>query len=162
MKKIIISLLLYPFIVNAQKQITLEDIYKKGTFRAETVQGFNSMKDGKYYVETIAQGIIKKSFETGETVDTIVKSNDIKNEKGINVGLNDIAWSNDEKKLLVFKDREFIYRRSSKAITYVYDLAAKKSVLVDADKVLHATISPDGKQVAFVKNNNLICKKYCY
>ncbi len=158
MKKIIISLLLYPFTVNAQKQITLEDIYKKGTFRAETVQGFNSMKDGKYYVETIVQGIIKKSFETGETVDTIIKSNDVKNEKGINLSLNDIAWSNDEKKILVFKDREFIYRRSSKAITYIYDIAAKKSILVDADKVLHATISPDGKKVAFVKNNNLFIK----
>lgn len=158
MKKVIISLLLYPFIVNAQKQITLEDIYKKGTFRAETVQGFNSMKEGKYYVETITQGIIKKSFETGETVDTIIKSNDVKNEKGINLGLNDIAWSNDEKKILVFKDREFIYRRSSKAITYVYDIAAKKSALVDTEKVIHATISPDGKQVAFVKNNNLFVK----
>jgi len=158
MKQIMLAFLLYPFIVNGQKQITLEDIYKKGTFRAETVQGFNSMKDGKYYVETIAQGIIKKSFETGETVDTIIKSNDVKNEKGINLGLNDIAWSNDEKKILVFKDREFIYRRSSKAIAYAYDIITKKTVLVDADKILHATISPDGKQVAFVKNNNLFVK----
>jgi dipeptidyl-peptidase-4 len=158
-KKIIVAIALIPITSFAQqKQITLEDIYKKGTFRAETVQGFNSMKDGKYYVETIAQGIIKKSFETGETVDTIIKSNDVKNEKGINLGLNDIAWSNDEKKVLVFKDREFIYRRSSKAIAYVYDIITKKSVLVDGDKILHATISPDGKQVAFVKNNNLFVK----
>ncbi len=158
-KKIIAAIALIPITSFAQqKQITLEDIYKKGTFRAETVQGFNSMKDGKYYVETIAQGIIKKSFETGETVDTIVKSNDVKNEKGVNLGLNDIAWSNDEKKILVFKDREFIYRRSSKAITYIYDITTKKALLVDADKILHATISPDGKQVAFVKNNNLFVK----
>ena len=158
MKKIIVSLLLIPAFCFAQKQITLEDIYLKGTFRAETVQGFNSMKDGKYYVETIAEGIIKKSFETGENIDTIIKSNDVKNEKGVKISLNDIAWSNDEKKILVFKDRESIYRRSSKAITYVYDIAAKKSTLVDAEKILHATISPDGKQVAFVKNNNLFVK----
>ena len=159
MKKTIAFLLIVPAFAMAQKkQITLEDIYKKGTFRAESVQGFNSMKDGKYYVETIDKGIIKKSFETGETVDTIIKSNDVKNEKGINLGLNDIAWSNDEKKILVFKEREFIYRRSSKAITYVYDIATKKSLLVDADKILHATFSPDGKQVAFVKNNNLFVK----
>ncbi len=158
MKKFIVSLLLVPAFCFAQKQITLEDIYLKGTFRAETVQGFNSMNDGKYYVETITQGIIKKSFETGETIDTIIKSNDVKNEKGVKISLNDIAWSNDEKKILVFKDRESIYRRSSKAITYVYDIAAKKSTLVDAEKILHATISPDGKQVAFVKNNNLFVK----
>ncbi len=159
MKRIMCFFLLFPLLTVAQqKQITLEDIYKKGTFRAETVQGFNSMKDGKYYVETIAQGIIKKSFETGETVDTIVKSKDVRNEKGVPLGLNDITWSNDEKKILVFSSRESIYRRSSKAITYVYDIAAKKSFLVDAAKIMHATISPDGKQIAYVKNNNLFVK----
>ena len=155
MKKIILSLLLVPMIASSQSKITLEDIYKKGTFKAETVQGFNSMKDGRYYTETLASGIIKKSFETGLTIDTIIKSKDVKNEKGANIGLYDIAWSNDEKKILVFKDREFIYRRSSKAITYVYDITTKKALLVDADKVLHATISPDGTKIAFVKNNNL-------
>lgn len=157
MKRIL--LLLIPAFCFAQtKQITLEDIYKKGTFKAETVQGFNSMKDGRFYVEIIAAGIIKKSFETGETVDTLVKKDDVRNEKGVGLSLNDIAWSSDEKKLLIFKDRESIYRRSSKAITYIYDIAAKKSTLVDADKILHATISPNGTQVAFVKNNNLFVK----
>jgi len=157
-KKMIAFIALLPIISFAQKQITLEDIYKKGTFKAETVQGFNSMKDGRYYVETVASGIVKKSFETGLTIDTIIKSIDVRNEKGINLSLNDIAWSNDEKKILIFKDREFIYRRSSKALTYIYDIATKKALLIDADKILHATISPDGKQVGFVKNNNLFVK----
>ena len=157
-KKIFALIFIFPLAALAQKKITLEDIYKKGTFRAETVQGFNSMKDGKYYVETIEQGIIKKSFETGLTTDTIVKSNDVTNEKGVKLSLNDIAWSKDEKKILVFKDREFIYRRSSKAITYIYDITTKKSVIVDAEKVMHASFSPDGKQVAFVKGNNLFVK----
>ena len=159
MKKTLVILLIIPmFAISQSKHITLEDIYKKGTFKAETVQGFNSMKDGKFYTETIAQGIIKKSFDTGKFVDTIIKSSDVKNEEGVNLGLNDIVWSNDEKKILVFKNRESIYRRSSKAITYVYDIATKKTTLVDNDKILHATISPDGKQIAFVKNNNLFVK----
>ena len=159
MKKIIIAILLFPVVSFAQnKQITLEDIYKKGTFRAETVQGFNSMKDGKFYVEQIKEGIAKKSFETSETIDIIIKNDDVKNEKGINLGLDDIGWSSDEKKILVFKEREFIYRHSSKAIVYVYDVTTKKTSLVDTDKIMHATLSPNGKQVAFVKNNNLFTK----
>ena len=41
MKKIVFLLLLMPFFVLAQdKLITLEDIYKTGTFRGEFVPGF--------------------------------------------------------------------------------------------------------------------------
>ncbi|MCX6209476.1 MAG: DPP IV N-terminal domain-containing protein [Bacteroidetes bacterium] len=142
----------------AQKQITLEDIYRKGTFRAESVQGFQSMKDGRFYVEQTKDGIIKKSFENNETIATLIKNEDVRNEKGVTLSLDDIEWSDDETKILIFKDRESIYRRSSKAIAYVYDLATKKTMLVDNDKILHATLSPNAKQIAFVKNNNLYSK----
>ncbi len=69
MKNLIVLVLLFPLITNAQtKKITLEDIYKKGVFRAESIQGFNSMKDGNFYFENIDGNIVKKSFETGEKV----------------------------------------------------------------------------------------------
>jgi dipeptidyl-peptidase 4 len=155
MKQLYLLLAFLPIAVLAQKQITLEDIYKKGTFRAETVPGFNSMKDGKYYTETVAKGIIKKSFETGNTIDTIVKKGDVKTKEGVVLPLDDIEWSDNEKMLLVFIDREFIYRRSSKALVYLYDITNKKTILIDAQKIMHPTISPNEKQVAFVKNNNL-------
>ena len=35
----------------AQKEITLEDIWIKGTFKTEAVAGFRSMNDGNYYTE---------------------------------------------------------------------------------------------------------------
>lgn len=158
MKKVIYLLLLLPFITQAQKQITLEDVYKKGTFKAESVQGFNSMKDGRFYVELTDDGLVKKSFETGNTVETLIKKDAVKDEKGSTLELYDIEWSDDEKQILIFKNRESIYRRSSKAIVYVYDLATKKTSLIDKEKILHATFSPDGKKVAFVKSNNLYVK----
>lgn len=69
MKKLFVLALFFPLITNSQaKKITLEDIYKKGTFRAESIQGFNSMKDGNFYFENIEENIVKKSFETGEIV----------------------------------------------------------------------------------------------
>ena len=158
MKKVVYLLLLLPFITQAQKQITLEDVYKKGTFKAESVQGFNSMKDGRFYVELTDDGLVKKSFETGNTVETLIKKDAVKDEKGSTLELYDIEWSDDEKQILIFKNRESIYRRSSKAIVYVYDLATKKTSLIDKEKILHATFSPDGKKVAFVKSNNLYVK----
>ena len=39
------------FISYAKKQITLEDIWTKTTFKQDAVAGFNSMKNGEYYTE---------------------------------------------------------------------------------------------------------------
>ena len=159
MRKISFLLLLFPLIINAQtKKITLEDIYKLGTFKAENIQGFNSMKDGNFYFENIDQSIVKKSFETGEKVATIINKGEVKTKDGKELSLDDIEWSEDEKKILVFENRESIYRRSSKANVYIYDLKTKTVELVDKDKILHASFSPKGDQVAFVKNNNLVVK----
>ena len=41
------------------KQITLEDLYKKGTFRMKGVPGFNAMKDGKRYTQIENDGKAK-------------------------------------------------------------------------------------------------------
>lgn len=158
MKKIYFILCCIPTFLLGQKKITLEDIYKKGTFRSEFAQGFTSMNDGKFYRETVPGGIIKKAFDDGSTIDTLVKSKDPVNDKKETLSLYDVEWSKDEKKLLIFIDREYIYRRSSKAIVYVYDIATKKVTKVDNDKILHASFSPDATKVAFVKNNNLYVK----
>ena len=157
MRKIFLLVLCIPLFAAAQiKQITLDDIYKKGTFRSENVPGFNSLKDGRYYTELDNNGnLIKKSFATGETAGTLISKGDIKDEKGNALELKDFEWSDDESKLLIFLNREFIYRRSSKAIVYAYDIATKKTTKVDADKIMHATYSPDGSKIAFVKENNL-------
>lgn len=154
-KKFLVLLMLMPLVSLAQKSITLEDIYKKGTFRSEFVAGFNSMKDGRYYVEFEGNNLVKKSFENGNAVETLVKKGDAKNEKGEDLSLDDVEWSGNESKLLVFVDRESIYRRSSKAIVYVYDLSTKKTQKISSEKVLHATLNPDATKVAYVLNNNM-------
>ena len=159
MKKLFVLALFFPLITNSQaKKITLEDIYKKGTFRAESIQGFNSMKDGNFYFENFEENIVKKSFETGEIVETIIKNGEAKTKDGIALSLSDIVWSDDEKKILIFTEREFIYRHSSKAKVYVFNLKNKLTQQIDVAKILHATLSPDGNQVAFVKDNNLFVK----
>ncbi|MBA2761919.1 MAG: S9 family peptidase, partial [Segetibacter sp.] len=151
-------LLLPLFVVAQKKQISFDDIYKLGTFRSENVPGFRSMQNGKFYSETTEEGLLKNNFLTGETIETIVKARDVKDDKGHDLSLTDIEWNNDEKKLLIFSQREKIYRRSSKAFVYAYDVTTKKNVKIDNDKILHATYSPDASKVAFVKNNNLYYK----
>ena len=159
MKKIIFLLVLPVFAFSQHKLITLEDIYKKNIFYPASINGFRSMNDGKYFTENDSAGnIVQKSFVTGNNVATLLYTKDITDAEGKTLSLDDYEWSKDEHKLLIFKDREYIYRRSSKAIVYVYDFIGKSITKLNDAKVLHATFSPDGTKIAFVKDNNLFVK----
>jgi dipeptidyl-peptidase 4 len=159
MRKLVGLLLLLPFFALAQKkQITLEDIYRLGTFRGEFVPGFQSMQDGNFYVETTAKGIVQKSFLTNVETAVLVANSAAKDENGKALDLGDFELSADEKKVLLAKDREFIYRHSSKAFVYVHDRSTNATVQVDKEKVMHASFNNDGSKVAFVKNNNLMVR----
>ncbi len=136
MRTLFLLLLLLPaFAIAQKKQITLEDIYKKGTFRGESVKA--------------DFGIASK--------DPVVKTEDLKDESGKSIGEpGDIIYSTKyPNTVLIRKEIEQIYRHSSKAIVYLYDVMAKKLTLLDTGKIMHPTLSPDGSKIAFVKNNNL-------
>ncbi|MBU3663824.1 MAG: S9 family peptidase, partial [Bacteroidetes bacterium] len=65
--------------VQAQQQITIEDIFQKGTFSPKGVSGFNSLSDGRYYCNLDEeQNLLRFAFSTGKVVDTIVKIADVK------------------------------------------------------------------------------------
>jgi dipeptidyl-peptidase-4 len=134
----------------AQQNITLEDIFIKGTFSAQGVSGFNSMKDGKYYsAQDDNDNIIRYSFVTGTAVDTLLKSSDI-NLKSFNY-----TWSANENKLLLQTNAKYIYRHSFSANIYVYDVQSKQLTQPVKDAVMLAEFSPDGNKLAYVRNNNL-------
>ena len=156
MKKFILLAFIPVFVVAQNKKITLEDIYKKNIFYPTYFSGFRSMNDGKYYTENDSAGnIVKKNFITGQQISVLVSAQELKNEYGKNIALDDYEWSSDEHKLLISINREYIYRRSSKALTFIYNIETKKVSKLDNQKVMHATFSPDGNKVAFVKDNNL-------
>ena len=136
MRKLFLLLFLLPiFSIAQKKQITLEDIYKKGTFRGESV---------------------KPDFGQ-PSKDPVVKTEDLKDESGKSIGdPEDIIYSSTyPNTVLIRKGIEQIYRHSSKAFVYLYDAVAKKLTRLDTEKLMHPTLSPDGSKIAFVKNNNL-------
>ncbi|RYY38906.1 MAG: S9 family peptidase [Chitinophagaceae bacterium] len=131
--RILFLFLFLPFLAVAQKkQITIEDIYKKGTFRSEFVPGF-----------------------AGGSDDTLFKASDVKDASGKIIASTDFQVAADRKRILFFDGREPIYRRSSKSNAYVYDISTKKALRLGGGKVLHPTFSPDGQKVAYVYDNNL-------
>src|SRR4051794_22947088 len=113
MKKLLVVLLFLPLLSIAQnKKITFDDIYKLGTFRQDFVAGFHSMNDGRFYMELSDKGLLRNNFITGQTIDTLIASSDVRDEQGKVLSLDDVEWNSDEKKSLIFVDREHIYRRS--------------------------------------------------
>ncbi len=153
-------ILLVPALVFAQKkQITISDLYQKYTFYAERVPGFSSMNDGRFYTEISQEGdLVKKSFKTGKTTDTLVEAKELVSSSGKRIRLNDYTFSQDEHKLLIKTEKVPIYRRSYTTIPYVFNLKTKQLVQLTESPVLHPTFSPDGKKVAYVRANNLYYK----
>ena len=136
MRKLLLLLLLAPVWAMAQtKPITLEDIYKKGTFRGEFVPAV---------------------FDTAQK-EPELKLDGVKDETGKAFGQADDQVENPVNKnwWLLKKGTESIYRRSSKSFVYLYDAGTGKLNKLENEKVLHPTFSPDGSKVAYVKDNNL-------
>src|SRR5215210_4451247 len=105
MKSVFLLFFLLPLLTIAQnKQITLEDIYKKGTFRGEPIPGF-----------------------AAEDNSSLFNAKDIKDEAGKELNTSDYEVSADKKRIIFFTGREPIYRRSFKSTGYIYDVATKKT-----------------------------------
>ena len=137
-----------------KKQISLEDIFKNNAFATEGIGTIRWMNDGQYYSATENDNgkvsLVKKNITTGETIEIILTSDNL------GFAFNNYTFSEDEQKLLFTTETERIYRRSSKAVSHVYDLRTKQlKTLSNGEKVMYATFSPKGDRVAYVKNNNL-------
>lgn len=162
MKNLIILIIASVFAVSLQAQstqnITLEDIFVKGTFRAQSVSGLRSMNDGEHYT-TLENGnqIVKYSYKTGEEVDVIfdvtkVEDAEIKT-------FSDYEFSNDETKILLTTNIKSIYRRSFTADYFVWNSVTEElTALSDKGAQQVATFSPDGTRIAYVRDNNIFLK----
>lgn len=148
-------------LAQGKKQITLEDLWKNSTFRVKDVPGFNAMKDGRHYTQIDRDGkrayIRVYDLETGKQDRTLFDNAAVKNNT-TDINVDAYTFSKDEQKMLLKSESENIYRHSVLNKVYVYDINAHSLKLLNSDKVLHATFSPDGSKVAFVKGNNLYYK----
>ena len=140
------------------KKITLEDILVKGTFRAQSVSGLRSMKDGEHYT-TLENGkqIVKYSFKTGKEVAVFF---DIAKVPDAPISsFSDYELSNDETKILLTTDVKRIYRHSYTATHYVWNLVTEEfTPLSEKGAQQVPTFSEDGERIAFVRDNNIFIK----
>lgn len=144
------------------QQITLEGIWKNGTFRQQSVYGVRSMNDGVHYtsIDRTDNGveINKYSYETGDKVATLLTSTEMASMTGKEeFSLEGYEFSPDEKKMLIRTETENIYRHSTIENYYLVDLGSKSAMKIYNDqKQRHASFSPDGSKIACVVENNIV------
>jgi len=138
-----------------RKKITLDDVMRNYTFYPNSVYGIRSMNDGEHYT-TLEDGrsIEKFDYKTGSNISQIF---DINKFSGIKIkNISDYEFSESEEKLIVWGNKIPIYRRSFTADYYIYDTKTKKINPVSQNMPIQlATLSPNGKFVAFVRSNNI-------
>lgn len=141
------------------KEITLEDIWS-GTFRTEGLDVLHSMKNGQKYSVlnfdrfTRSTSVDIYDYKTLKKVETLVSSSDIPE---LNY-FTDYTFSEDEQKVLLATESEKIYRHSTLAYYYVYNLDTKQATKIADEKIQEPTFSPDGSKIAYALDNNLYVK----
>ena len=151
---LVILVLLTSSFVNAQQQITLEDIWG-GKFSQEYINDIQSMNDGEHY--TILEygnsgtSVDKYSYSSFKKVSTIVNGSDL-SEAPFFTGY---SFSPDEKNILLVTEATAIYRHSYTAKHYLYNIASKSLKEISKGLEQEPTFSPNGKQIAYVRDNNI-------
>ncbi|NQU52392.1 MAG: DPP IV N-terminal domain-containing protein, partial [Bacteroidetes bacterium] len=162
MKNLIIFVFTAILSISAQAQttqkITLEDIFIKGTFHAQSIPGLRSMNDGIHYT-TLENStkIVRYSYKTGEEAAVVF---DVTKVEDAEIStFNDYKFSRDETKILLTTDTKKIYRHSFTAEYYVWNSVTDElTKLSDKGAQQLATFSPDGTRVAYVRENNIFLK----
>ena len=144
-------------VAQPKKALTLEDIWARPTFRPATVPGFNWMKDGRYYSAFNEGNLVQYEVTTGKAAQTLVSAAELTRAGAAKwLGVDAYFFNADEQKVLFSTETEPIYRRSARASYYVFDRRTRKLVpLSGGGKQGYATFSPDGRRVAFTRDNNL-------
>ncbi len=163
MKKLLLSFFMLAFAVIAfgqAKKITVEKIWDDFYFYPRGVAGYTAMPKSDCYTVVKRGGIERYSFATGELIDMLLSNADLERLSGGTVDISKVSgyeFTADESKIVLAIDEESIWRRSTLAFYYVYDIAAKTLTLVaDTNTKLHfAVLSEDGTKVLFARDCDL-------
>ena len=134
-----------------------------GTYSVRSLGRVTPLADGEHYaqVNPESNAILCYSFKTGEVVDTLFST---ANCRGCTFKRFDgYILSPAEDRILIQTETKSIYRRSFTATYYIYNVANKKMMPLSEDGPQQIpSFSPDGKMIAFVRENNLYLVKLMF
>lgn len=149
------------FSLTAQnKDLTLDDIIS-GTFYGNTLGSITPMADGEHYLKAEDNCILKYSFKTGVVTDTILNLSTARGERLPFLGR--FILSPTEDIILLEQHVQKIFRRSYTADYYIFTIRNNKiDPLTTGGPVQVPSFSPDGHNIAFVRDNNIFIVKLLF
>lgn len=146
----------------ADEKLSLKDI-TDGRFYPEGISAVQALSDGESYAQISIDGkqIVKYSFRTGKQSGVLF---DAATAHGASVNrVEGYIMSPDGKHILIQTQTQRIYRHSFTAVYYIFNIANNKlEPLSDGGPQQVPVWSPDGLQVAFVRDNNIHLVKLLY
>ena len=163
MKKVLfMALTLLVVVAVDAKKLELKEI-TRGMFRGETVSDVQPLNDGETYAQLSNDGrrIVQYSFKTGKEVATLFDVATVKGDKLDNIG--GYIMSPDGKRILIQTKTQRIYRHSFTAQYYIYTIRNNRIVPLSKNGPQQTPLfSPDGVQIAFVRDGNIFIVKLLY
>ena len=146
----------------ASEKLSLLDI-TQGAFRSESMLAVQPLADGETYgqISDDGQRVVSYSFRTGKQVAVLF---DAATARGGQVRhVDGYIMSPDGKRMLIQTQTQSIYRHSFTAVYYIYDIRNNKlEPLSEGGPQQTPLFSPDGNQIAFVRENNIFLVKLLY
>ena len=145
--------------LHAQPELTLEDIYVKGTFRARGVPQPTWMEDGRSYSALTEKGLVRVDAATlAETV-IVPQAAFIPEGAARPLRVEDYTWSEDKTKLVVYTNSRRVWRRNTRGDYWLVDVAAgsvrQLGKGLEPSRMMYGKLSPAGDRFAYVYYNNL-------
>ena len=145
--------------LQAQPELTLEDIYVKGTFRARGVPQPTWMEDGRSYSALTEKGLVRVDAATlAETV-IVPQAAFVPEGAARPLRVEDYTWSEDKTKLVIYTNSRRVWRRNTRGDYWLVDVAAgsvrQLGKGLEPSRMMYGKLSPAGDRFAYVYFNNL-------
>ena len=152
------------------QQLTLENIYKNGTYRTKGFGPVRWMKDNKGYStlenskEAKGKDIVRYDAASGDKTVLVTAKQLTPPGETTALYIDNYEWSDDNNKLLIFTNTKRVWRYNTRGDYWMLD--RKTGELQQLGKTLptstlmFAKISPDGSQAAYVSNLNIYVENF--
>ncbi|WMJ72255.1 S9 family peptidase [Cytophagaceae bacterium ABcell3] len=149
-------------LAQGSKNISLEELWMTGNFHYQSLSGLRWMAEDPYYTAFSSAGpnqpkdIVQYDIRSGKAVKTLVKGAQLVAENK-QISLEEYAFNpTDLTQVLITTNTKSIYRHSTTADYYLFNTESQQlKKLNPAGQGSYATWSPDGKHIAYVRENNL-------
>ena len=158
---ILVAAVTAAFSLGAQnKKLTLDNVIS-GSFYGTSSGNITPMADGEHFLQAQGNCILKYSFKTGAVTDTVLNLSTARGEKLRTLG--NFILSPTEDIILLEQYVQKIFRRSYTANYYIYTIRNNKiDPLTTGGPVQVPSFSPDGHNIAFVRDNNIFSVKLLF